>query len=290
MFTVTPYGAVRTVTGSMHLASAGGTRLLLDCGLFQGHREEADRINRTLPFDARSVDAVVLSHAHLDHCGDLPVLVRGGFAGSIYCTGATRELAELVLRDSAKIQGQDAAYLRRHRRPGQPEAVPLYTEDDVDRVIERMATVPYGTAQAIGGLRVTLLDAGHILGSAMIVVEAEGRTLVFTGDLGRPATPILRDPAVPPAADLLLMESTYGDRVHDSIDVGERRLGEAVSETAARGGTVLDPLVRDRTGAGTRVCAPPAEGCACDPVRARVCRQPHGRRRDRYLPSAPRVL
>ncbi|HYM68440.1 MAG TPA: MBL fold metallo-hydrolase, partial [bacterium] len=179
MFHITFLGAVRTVTGSMHLVEAGGVRLLLDCGLFQGHREEADRINRDLPVDASGIDAVVLSHAHLDHCGNLPTLVTRGFRGPIYCTDATRELAALVLRDSAKVQLQDTVFVNKVRH-GQPAAVPLYTEDDVEQTVRALAGVAYGRTFAIGGARITLLDAGHILGSAITVVEADGRTLVFT--------------------------------------------------------------------------------------------------------------
>jgi metallo-beta-lactamase family protein len=240
MFRITFLGAVRTVTGSMHLVEAGGARLLLDCGLFQGHREEADRINRGLPVEAAAIDAVVLSHAHLDHCGNLPTLVLRGFRGPVYCTNATRELTELVLRDSAKVQQQDVAFLNKFR-PGQPPAIPLYTEDDVERTTRALRGVPYGQTFAVGGARITLLDAGHILGSAITVVEADGRTLVFTGDLGRPGGLLLNDPATAPAADVLLTESTYGGRTHEPIASGATRLGEVVRTTVARGGKVLVP-------------------------------------------------
>src|SRR5579862_5210231 len=242
---ITFLGAVRTVTGSMHLVetglndivagrgSAGGSRLLLDCGLFQGHREEAARINGTLPFDASSLEAAVLSHAHLDHCGNLPTLVRSGFRGPIYCTPATRDLAALVLHDSAKVQHQDARHVNKIRaRTGLPPVTPLYTASEVDRTIG-----PF----RLGPARVTFYDAGHILGSAVTTVEADGRTLGFTGDLGRAGEAILRDPETPPGLDVLVMESTYGDRAHKPLDGADERLGVIVRETAARGGAVLIP-------------------------------------------------
>jgi metallo-beta-lactamase family protein len=251
---ITFLGAVRTVTGSMHLVetglndivvgrgSAGGSRFLLDCGLFQGHREEAARINGTLPFDASSLEAAVLSHAHLDHCGNLPTLLRSGFRGPIYCTPATRDLAALVLHDSAKVQHQDVRHVNKIRaRTGLPPVTPLYTANEVDRTIGRFRTVPYHEPFRLGPARVTFYDAGHILGSAVTTVEAEGRTLGFTGDLGRPGEAILRDPETPPALDVLVMESTYGDRAHKPLDGADERLGVIVRETAARGGAVLIP-------------------------------------------------
>ena len=239
---VTFLGAVRTVTGSMHLVETGGSRILLDCGLFQGHRDEADRINRTLPFDASGIDAVVLSHAHLDHCGNLPTLLRHGFRGPIYCTPATRDLAGLVLHDSAKVQHQDTRHVNKIRaRNGLPPVTPLYTTDDVAQTVHRLRAVPYREPFRLGPARATLYDAGHILGSAITVMEADGQTLGFTGDLGRGGAPILRDPEVPPGVDVLLMESTYGDRPHEPLAGAEERLGAIVCETVARGGAVLIP-------------------------------------------------
>jgi metallo-beta-lactamase family protein len=239
---ITFWGAVRTVTGSMHLVETEGARLLLDCGLFQGHREDATRVNSAFPFDASAVDAVVLSHAHLDHCGNLPTLVRAGFGGPIYCTPATRDLAGLILQDSAKVQHQDARHVNKLRaRTALPPISPLYTPDEAARAIERLRAVPYRETFEIGSARATFYDAGHILGSAISVVEADGRRLGFTGDLGRPGGPLLRDPEVPPAVDLLVMESTYGGRSHEPVSGGAARLGALVSETAARGGAVLIP-------------------------------------------------
>ncbi len=243
------YGAVRTVTGSMHLVEAGGARILLDCGLFQGPRAQADEINRRLPFPPSSIDAVVLSHAHLDHCGNLPTLARDGFRGPVYCTGATRDLAGLVLRDSAKVQQQNTHSVNKIRgREGQPPVEPLYTSADVDRVIGRLTAVAYGSPLQVGRARITLRNAGHILGSAITVVEADGRTLGFTGDLGRPEAPLLRPPETPPALDALITESTYGDRTHEPFASALPRLGQAVRETAAGGGVVMIPAFAvDRT-------------------------------------------
>ncbi len=239
---VTFFGAAQTVTGSMHLVDVAGTRLLLDCGLYQGHRAEFYAVNGNIPFPPKSIEAVVLSHAHLDHCGNLPTLVRSGFAGSIYCTPATRDLAALVLRDSAKVQHQDTAFVNKQRqRQGQPPVNLLYTADDAERAIKQFVAVPYGRTFSIGKTAVTFSDAGHILGSACIRLEAEGRALGFTGDLGRQGAPILRAPEPILHVDALIMESTYGDRVHDPWEQGERKLAALVSETVARGGKVLIP-------------------------------------------------
>lgn len=242
MATVTVFGAVRTVTGSMHLVESGEQRILLDCGLFQGRRAESLEINSHFPFSPASISAVVLSHAHLDHCGNLPTLVQQGFRNAIYCTPATRDLAALILRDSAKIQAQDIRFVNKVRaQHGQPPTQPLYAEDDAERAITKLTAVPYRQPFPIGGVRCTFYDAGHILGSAVTVVEAEGRTLVFSGDLGRHDAPILRAAEAPPAGDVVLMESTYGDRTHDAIAHGEQMLGTAVAQAIARGGKVLVP-------------------------------------------------
>jgi len=241
---VTPYGAVGTVTGSMHLVEAGGVRVLLDCGLFQGRRAESAEVNRRFPFPPSSVDAVLLSHAHLDHCGNLPTLVAQGFAGPVYCTPATGDLAALVLRDSARVQHQDTVFVNKLRqRRGEPPVAPLYTDTEAEEAIRRLTGVPYGRPFSVGAARITFLDAGHILGSAITVVEAGGRTLGFSGDLGRPGAPILRDPEIPPPLDLLLLETTYGDRGHEPAAAGVQRLASIVTDTARRGGKVLIPAL-----------------------------------------------
>ena len=244
--TVTFWGATRTVTGSMHRVDACGHTLLLDCGLFQGRRDESRRRNREFPFRPKDIDAVLLSHAHIDHCGNLPNLVRQGFAGPIYCTPATRALAAVMLGDAAKIQEEDAAYLNRRRVRGEPKVEPLYDGRDVFRTLLRLQAVGYDTPFAIArGLEATFVDAGHLLGSAMISLRMDGtaglRRLTFTGDLGRPGLPILRDPAPVPPGDLVLCESTYGGHVHEPVEETAEQLGRVVKSTADRGGKLLIP-------------------------------------------------
>lgn len=244
--TVTFWGATRTVTGSMHQLAAGGRTLLLECGFFQGHRAESLRRNREFPFRPRDIDAVLLSHAHIDHCGNLPNLVKQGFTGPIYCTPATRALAAVMLGDAAKIQEEDAAYLNRKRARGEPVVEPLYDGRDVYQTLRKLQAVPYDTPTTIfPGLEATYVEAGHLLGSAMIHLRIAGpqseRRLTFTGDLGRPGLPILRDPAPVPPADLLISESTYGGHTHEPVDETAEQLGEVVRRTIARGGKLLIP-------------------------------------------------
>jgi metallo-beta-lactamase family protein len=244
--TVTFLGAARDVTGSTHRVDAGGQSLLLDCGLYQGRRSESRRRNQEFPFRPRDIDAVLLSHAHIDHCGNLPNLVRQGFAGPIYCTPATRALTAVMLGDAAKIHEEDAAYLNRRREKGEPPVEPLYTGRDVYRTLLRLQAVPYDKPLAVGpGLEATFVDAGHLLGSAMIQLRIYGpggeRRLTYTGDLGRPGLPILRDPDPVPPGDLLVSESTYGGHTHEPVEETAERLGEVVWRTADRGGKLLIP-------------------------------------------------
>ncbi len=244
--TVTFWGAARTVTGSMHLLEVGGRKVLLDCGLYQGRRAEAYERNRHFPFKPSDIDAVVLSHAHIDHCGNLPNLVRQGFAGPIYCTPATRDLLVVMLADSAKIQEEDAEYLNRKREHGEPPIEPLYGRQDAHRAARSCYAVPYDRPFDMGnGVEFRYGDAGHLLGSAMVSLKlhANGRerALTFTGDLGRRGLPILRDPAAVPPADLLISESTYGGRKHEPVELLTDALGEVVRRTAERGGKLLIP-------------------------------------------------
>lgn len=237
------------VTGSRHIVQTEKSRILLDCGLFQGRRAEANERNRDLGFRARDIDQVVLSHAHIDHSGALPRLYRQGFRGPIYCTPATRDLCAAMLEDSAEIQAQDAEYINRKitRTGAKMEPVePLYDQKDVVGTLDLMVTVPYHRPIRIAEeVALTYYDAGHVLGSAIVALDAEvigtERRLLFSGDLGRRNMPILRDPEVPPGASCLLLESTYGDRIHDPIERMEDELCDAICRTVARGGKVVVP-------------------------------------------------
>jgi len=244
--TVTFWGAARTVTGSIHRVDACGKSLLLDCGLVQGTKAESLVRNREFPFRPKEIDAVLLSHAHLDHCGNLPNLVRQGFAGPIYCTPATRALAAVILGDSAKIQISDAGRLDDRREPGEAEIEPLYTDRDVYRTLLRFEAVPYDVPfQVAPGIEATFVDAGHLLGSAMVSLGIDcpsgRRRITFTGDLGRPGLPILRDPEPVPAGDLIISESTYGGRTHEPVEDAAGRLADAIRRTVGRGGKVVIP-------------------------------------------------
>lgn len=237
------FGAARQVTGSKHLLTVGKRQVLLECGMTQGgDRREADRQNRNLDFDASEVDAVVLSHAHIDHSGSLPLLVKSGFDGPIYCTRGTDDLVEVLLRDSAMLQAQDAEYLK---RKGIDLPAP-YDIRDVERTLKLMRAVPYHQDfDVVDGVRAKFFDAGHIFGSAMVYLEArEGDRTVrvgFTGDHGRRFTPILRDPEQLPPVDALITESTYGDREHSGDPVIDDELEEVVNHEMKDGGRILIP-------------------------------------------------
>ncbi len=244
---LTFHGAVRTVTGSMHLVECRGKRVLLDCGLYQGPRQEAFLRNSRLPFDPASIDLVILSHAHIDHCGNLPSLVKSGYRGDIICTGATRDLCGVMLRDTARIMASDAiAVSKVHHQRNEPPVKPLFEERDAEEAISRLTGVAYGRrVEPLPGVGLTFLDAGHILGAAIVQLELseEGRALrlVFTGDLGRRHLAILRDPETVDRADVLVSECTYGDRSHGAASDVADRLAAVVGETAARGGRVIIP-------------------------------------------------
>jgi len=238
-------GAARTVTGSRHLIRYGERRWLFDCGLYQGHRDEADRINRTFQFEPKDLDTVVLSHAHLDHTGNLPTLVGRGYAGPFHATDVTKDLSEFMLADSAFLMARDIEHLARHpaARPAHP---PLYSPDDVIETMRRFTTHRYHEPwDLFPGVRVEYFDAGHILGSALTTFEFqdEGRTfrIGMSGDLGRPNRPIIRDPEVHPGVEVLVLESTYGDRVHPGTAETERQLLEVLTRTIERQGRVLVP-------------------------------------------------
>lgn len=217
---ITFIGATRTVTGSLHLFEYNNQKFLLECGLYQGHREEAERINRTFPFKPKDIKAVILSHAHIDHSGNLPNLTKRGFSGPIYCTPATKDIASLLLLDSAKIQEYDIAYLnKKHKRKGLPLKEPLYTVADAEQTIKHFSAVNYEeTFEPVKGVKTTLYDAGHILGSSIILLEADGKKILFSGDLGRKNMPIIKDPTVIENIDYMILESTYGGRTHKSFE------------------------------------------------------------------------
>jgi metallo-beta-lactamase family protein len=242
---LTFWGAAGQVTGSMHLLEAAGARVLLDAGLFQGRRLEAHTLNVEHSIDPRRLDAIVLSHAHVDHVGRLPLLVRRGFHGPIYATPATRDLTAVMLADAAQIQEKDAQWLLRRGKAG-PAADPLYGVADAMAAQELIVGLPYRRMLHLRKhLTVEFTDAGHILGSAAVdlrVADPAPHRLVFSGDIGRSGLPIVRDPHPPEGpVDTLIIESTYADRAHESVDDSERRLGELVRQVAARGGKVLVP-------------------------------------------------
>jgi metallo-beta-lactamase family protein len=238
-------GAAQTVTGSMHLVTTRTGTILVDCGMFQGRREESRQRNATLPAEAIAADALVLTHAHIDHSGSIPTLVKRGFKGAIYATPATRDLCAYMLRDAARIQKADADYLNRRNAddPDWRPIEPIYTEDDAVEALSHFVGVPYGRPFApLDGVSARLIDAGHILGSAEVVLEAEGRRIVFSGDLGRKGMPIIRDPELPSGpVDYLLMESTYGNRVHADIHAMHDDLERIVKATVGRGGKLIVP-------------------------------------------------
>jgi len=243
--TVQFLGAAGTVTGSAHLVRAGDRAVLLDCGLFQGLKELRLRNWRALPFDPQSLDAIVLSHAHIDHTGRLPLLLRQGFSGPIYCTGATAALAEVLLPDAAHLQEEQAERANRRGYSKHRPALPLYTIADAQAVLPLLDRRPYDTAFPVApGIRARFHRAGHILGAATIQLEigvGPDCRLVFSGDLGRPNRPILRDPDPVASADVLLCESTYGDRSHPAPEQAEAELARIITEAARRGGAILVP-------------------------------------------------
>jgi metallo-beta-lactamase family protein len=238
--TLCSYGAARTVTGSRHLITTDQMRVLLDCGMFQGRRAESDALNRNLDVEA---DAVVLSHAHIDHSGSLPALVKNGFRGKIHATSATYDLCTAMLMDSAKIQEADARYINKHREEDEPRIEPIYNQDDVERTLKLFVKHPYQKSFEVGpGVVATFRDAGHILGSAGVLLEPlGGPSIYFTGDLGRRMYPILKDPEPLPDVDVVLSECTYGNREHDPVDLAEEKLRAIVQRAIDRNGKIFIP-------------------------------------------------
>jgi metallo-beta-lactamase family protein len=241
------YGAARTVTGSMHFLEINGQKLLLECGIFQGRRRDFYERNCCFPFDPKDVDAVILSHAHIDHSGNLPNLVKQGYENPIYATPPTADLSRIMLRDSGHIYEEDTNYFnKKKRKHGQPMVEPLYTVRDAEKVDGLFHEVTYNqTFQPVQGVTARLVDAGHILGSAAVVLDiTEGgqtQRLWFSGDIGRNDLPLLRDPVLPSDTDILLMECTYGDKAHADIQDAYDEFREVVLRTVERGGKVIIP-------------------------------------------------
>ena len=242
-------GAAQNVTGSRHLLEANGVSVMVDCGLYQ-ERQFRERNWESFPVAAANIDAILLTHAHLDHCGLLPKLAKEGFAGKIYCTAATAEIAQIILLDSAKIQEEDAEYKRkRHkkeRRKGKYPEVPLYTTEDAEACLSLFSPVEYRQSIDIGdGVEATFYDAGHVLGSSIIRAkvrqEGQERIILFSGDIGRPDRPIVCDPTVFDTADYVLIESTYGDRVHEGKEDTKKAIGEVINSTKKTGGNIVVP-------------------------------------------------
>jgi metallo-beta-lactamase family protein len=249
MATLTFWGGVGTVTGSKYLLEADGRGVLVDCGLFQGLKELRERNWQDPPFRPADLDAVLITHAHIDHTGYLPRLVAQGFTGPVYCSRGTAELLKIMLPDSARLQEEDAAYRNRHNLSRHQPALPLYTEEDARETLKLIQPLPNtGEMFAVApGFRAGFRIAGHILGSSLVLVEVAGagadgagRRVLFSGDLGHYDQPIIHDPEKPPACDYLLVESTYGDRLHEPIDPKDK-LADIINETAARGGVILIP-------------------------------------------------
>ena len=240
-------GAARTVTGSMHLLTVDNKKILLDCGLFQGRRKDAFKRNQNFSFNPADIDALILSHAHIDHSGNIPNLVKAGFRGNIYCTHATRDLCSIMLRDSGYIHEKDAEYVNKRRaKKGLPLVKPLYTSEDAQRSLDHFVSFGYMRPfQVTNNVLVKFYDAGHILGSAISVlyINENGLTkrVAFTGDLGRNNLPILRDPYPIEDVDVLITESTYGGRYHDDLTSLNEKLAQVVNDTVARGGKIIVP-------------------------------------------------
>ena len=234
-------GAAGTVTGSKTLVAHEGKQLLVDCGLFQGYKNLRVMNWEPFPFDPTRLDAVVLTHAHLDHSGALPLLVKRGFRGPVFATPSTIDVCRVLLPDSGRIQEEDAGYANRHKLSKHQPALPLYTEEDAERALHRLEPLPFEQREDLtGGLHLRLRQAGHILGASSVELSAGDTTVLFSGDLGRPDDLIMRAPMPIARADHVVIESTYGDRLHDTQDV-EAALGEVIKRTAARGGIVVVP-------------------------------------------------
>lgn len=238
---ITFMGAAKTVTGSKYLIQADGKNILVDCGLFQGHKKLRERNWNTLPIDPHSIDAVILTHAHIDHTGYLPLLVKRGFSKKIYCSQSTYDLCRILLPDSAHLQEEEAKFVNLYGFSKHKPALPLYTVEDAERALEHFHPIPFGIEQSLQGeVSVTLQRAGHILGASFVLLKQNKTTLCFSGDIGRPHDPIMEPPSTVQMADYLILESTYGDRSHGTKDTLEQ-LADVINRTVKRGGTIIIP-------------------------------------------------
>lgn len=246
---ITSYGAALEVTGSQHLLEVNGKKILLDCGLFQGRRKEAFEKNREFKYDPKDIDVMILSHAHMDHSGNIPTLFKRGFTGVVFCTQATKSLCDVMLYDSAYIQASDAEYMsKKHADTAIKDVEPLYNDDDVDLALKAFKGMEYNIPfEVTKGVNVIFREAGHILGAAIIEIMIDDqkggqqKKLIFSGDLGRWNLPILKDPFCIKSADYLLCESTYGNRTHAPIDEGMPALARVINRTIKRGGKIIIP-------------------------------------------------
>ena len=238
---LTSFGGSGTVTGSRHMLEIDGFKILVDCGLFQGGRALREQNWAPFPIDPKSIDVVILTHAHIDHSGYLPKFVREGFQGPIYCSSATADLCDILLKDSGHIAEKDAEYAQRKKYSRHKHPQPIYTVEDAEKALEQIRPVPFNVDQRLGeDISYKLRYAGHILGAATVEIKVEGKTIVFSGDLGRYDDPYMYDPVSVEEADYVIMESTYGDEIHPKINP-QAELGEIIERTVARGGTVVIP-------------------------------------------------
>lgn len=238
---ITFLGATKTVTGSKYLITVDSKKILVDCGLFQGYKELRLRNWNKLPIDPHQIDAVILTHAHIDHSGYLPLLVKNGFKGKIYCTQGTKDLCAILLPDSGHIQEEDANRANKYHYSKHKPALPLYTREEAIRAIDQFSPIDFNEpTQLFDSLTVTLLPAGHIIGSSLVKLEHKNKSLLFTGDLGRPHHPVMKAPAIIHSADYLVVESTYGDRLHDRSNPLDQ-LAETINSTVANGGSIVIP-------------------------------------------------
>lgn len=295
---ITFHGAAGTTTGSQHLVEVNGQRILLDCGLYQGRRDEAWERNRHFPFDPKSLTAVVLSHAHIDHSGNLPNLTKQGYEGNIFATDATRDLCSIMLPDSAHIQESDVLWLNRRRADkGQPPLEPTYNRMDAEKCLRQFVTINYERPMLVAdGVKLTYIDAGHILGAAQVILDIDDREtgrksrLLFSGDVGRPKSDLLNPPQPSEGVDYVIMESTYGGREHEMEMASDDHICRVINETLKRHGKVLIPAFAVERTQQLLYSLNKLREQNCFPGHPHLCGQPPRRQRHRDFPPPSRVL